>query len=122
MSWSKVASIVLPIVGTLVVATWRLSGDASDLRHSIDSIQKDQAGLSLRIDKHEQMIEALTQAMPSAKEILSLQTRVDALMSVNATLTSGQSAAEERARQFFTYTWPQMSERLKRIEDKLDRR
>lgn len=114
----RVAAVVLTMLG----ATWKLSSDAADIRNAVGTLTRDQDALTLRVDGHDRMMKQLAEAMPTAREVSSVDARVTALELIARELSSSRAAADERAKQFFEVTWPELTKRIDKIDLKLDRR
>lgn len=119
MSWAKVVAIVLPVLIAVVSAAWKLSSDASDIQHDL-------SGLKATVQRHEEVLASYTDVAPALRRTVdqlgSMTTRIDGWSIEQTRLIERQNAQDQRTAQFWSVTWPSMEARLKRIEDKLDRR
>lgn len=119
MSWAKVVAIVLPILIAVVSAAWKLSSDASDIQHDL-------SGLKATVQRHEEVLASYTDVAPALRRTVdqlgSMTTKIDGWSIEQTRLIERQNAQDQRTAQFWSVTWPSMEARLKRIEDKLDRR
>lgn len=114
LSWVKIGAVVLPILVSILAATWTLSSNSSALTNDVEQLQEKQR-------KVDELLAAFNPAehlfSGSAAGLKSVNLRVDGLQLEQARSNDAVIHVDK----MLTVLVSSVEARLKRIEDKIDR-